>query len=71
MKDMDTIDVQCADSVELVCDSKLIKRSLINIICNAFIHNEEPTHVRVEVREVDKGIVISVADDGKGLKKMN
>lgn len=69
MKDMDTIDIQCADSVELVCDNKLIKRSLINIICNAFVHNEEPTHVRVDVREVDKGISITIVDDGKGLKE--
>lgn len=69
MKDMDTIDIHCADSIELVCDSKLIKRSLINIICNAFVHNEEPTHVRVDVNEVEKGISITIADDGKGLKE--
>lgn len=48
-------------------DSRLLKRSLVNIICNAFVHNDDNVQVYVNVKEMDERVIITVEDDGKGV----
>lgn len=69
MKPGDRIDIDCEKKYEIFVDDKLIKRSLVNIICNAFIHNEKPTTVNIIVEEKVEEITIIIRDNGKGLKQ--
>lgn len=51
----------------IFCDRKLMKRSFINIIGNAFIHNDNDVHVDISVEESIDSVVVTIKDTGKGM----
>lgn len=69
MKAEDNIEIQCETNCEIFADKKLIKRSLVNIICNAFLHNQQPITVHIIVEQKEKITTILIQDNGKGLKQ--
>ena len=48
-------------------DRKLLSLCLINLICNAFVHNDKSVQVKVSLEEEDGSVLIRVCDDGKGM----
>ncbi len=48
-------------------DKNLMKRSIENLIYNAFLHNDEETEVIVSIKEESDGIRIEIVDDGRGM----
>lgn len=69
MKAEDGMEICCEKKCEIFGDKKLIKRSLVNIICNAFLHNQQPVMVHISVEETKQTITIKISDNGKGLKQ--
>ena len=66
-KEIKNVTVTCKRESIIECDSRLLKRSLVNIICNAFVHNDENVQVYVDVIETEQQVIITVEDDGKGV----
>lgn len=52
-----------------VCDRKLIKRTMENIIQNAFVHNDKSIELSIDIEIVNEKINICVKDNGKGISK--
>lgn len=69
MKDEDIIEVDGNKDCKIFADAKLIKRSIVNIICNAFIHNEQPVKVGIMVEEKEDMVEIEIKDNGKGMEE--
>ena len=63
------ITVKCEEDVRLFCDKQLLVRSVMNIICNAFIHNDRDVHVEVAAVVVGEDVTITITDDGKGMSE--
>ena len=61
-----TLDLQAEPIVALV-DPAMLERVVDNLIMNAFRHNPQGVAIRVEVRPVETGAEIVVADDGVGI----
>lgn len=56
------------ENIEYDFDKNLMRRSILNLIFNALIHNEKDTEVFVSIRIQDK-IYIEIKDNGKGIKE--
>ncbi|SDL28377.1 sensor histidine kinase [Natronincola ferrireducens] len=57
------------DHIKLSVDRRLFKRALVNLIHNAFVHNERPVSVKVHVEVEDTSwVAILIEDDGIGVK---
>ena len=58
------------EEIMMEVDEKLIKRVFINIIINAFVHNNEDIKIKINIQKVpgDK-VEISVEDNGKGVSE--
>lgn len=69
MKPEDNVEIDCETNFEIFADKKLLKRSLVNIICNAFLHNQQPVLVQITVCKTEESITISIRDNGKGLQQ--
>lgn len=66
-KATDNVEITYERELFVEGDSRLLKRSLVNIICNAFIHNDENVRVYVDVKETNEQVKITIEDDGKGV----
>lgn len=56
------------EEIIINADENLIKRVFINLIVNAFIHNDYKVTINVSVLRKNKnGVVISICDNGKGV----
>ncbi len=56
-------------SVVVDCDRHLLKRALMNIMQNAFIHNEKPICLFIKVSPMEEGAQIVLQDNGCGMSK--
>ena len=56
-------------SVVVHCDRNLLKRALMNIMQNAFIHNEEPICLVIKILPMERGAKIVMQDNGCGMSK--
>lgn len=57
--------------LKVMGDRKLLERCLVNIICNAYVHNSETVQVKIilsDEKESDK-IKITISDNGKGMSQ--
>jgi signal transduction histidine kinase len=61
-----TMEVNCSDDIELVCDYDKIKRVFINLIGNASRYAK--SKVVVNVNRHEKHLMIDVIDDGNGFE---
>lgn len=52
-----------------VFDTKLLTRAFQNLIINAFVHGDEETEIKVQLKTKDKRVQISITDNGKGMTK--
>ncbi|MGL5152866.1 MAG: sensor histidine kinase [Clostridium sp.] len=57
-----------SNEIYLELDERLIKRVFINLIVNAFIHNDDDVKVGINIEEtLDGEIYITIKDNGKGV----
>lgn len=59
--------LESSGSLYVNLDEKLMKRCMVNIICNAFIHNDPNISVKLSHKEIDDAVEICVSDNGKGM----
>lgn len=63
------IEFQCSDEIiDLEADELLLRRAITNLIYNAIVHNDESITIVVSVEKKER-TVISIKDNGKGIKK--
>jgi len=62
------IDFNYVDEESILCDRMLIKRSLLNIMHNAVIHNDKYIVLSIRVWKEEK-VHILIKDDGKGMSE--
>ncbi len=63
-----------AEVIPLMCNARLLQRSIINIIHNAIIHNPSGTRIDVRIFKLENQhnrIKIEIEDQGKGIKDEN
>ncbi len=56
---------------EILADKKLLERCFVNIICNAYVHNQKEVCVEISLSEEPDGIKIIISDNGKGMKQQD
>ncbi|MGN0485381.1 MAG: sensor histidine kinase [Lachnospiraceae bacterium] len=56
-------------TINILADKKLLERSFVNIICNAYVHNEKNVCVDISLSEEENDAKIVIADNGRGIKK--
>lgn len=61
------LEINCEAKCKI--DKKLMERCITNILCNAFVHNDNDVEVRVTVTETENYIVTQVSDNGKGMSE--
>jgi len=64
-----TLHVGFAAAVEALADPRAVKRIITNLLSNALLYTQEGGHVRIEVREEEGAVVVSVTDNGLGFTK--
>lgn len=69
ISEKDDIKIECNDQTIITGDEKMLKRSFTNIICNAFVHNVEPVEVSVSAHDESEYVIISISDNGIGMKE--
>ncbi|MBQ5734030.1 MAG: HAMP domain-containing sensor histidine kinase [Lachnospiraceae bacterium] len=57
----------CDGDYMILADSKLLKRCLVNIISNAYVHNKIDVKVTIHVKKCDEKVIVSIKDNGKGM----
>lgn len=60
---------EVSESDILYIDEERISEVLVNLIGNALKYNHENGSVQIEIKRVDKDVIISVIDSGIGIKK--
>ena len=55
----------------IFADEKLLKRAIVNIICNAFIHNQEAISVEIRVNWLASNVELLIKDNGNGIPKQD
>lgn len=50
-----------------ICAGDELERAVLELVRNAFVHNDQPTHVEIRVTEAGDHIEIEVVDDGDGI----
>ena len=60
----DTVDVTISGRPYAEADPTRLRQALANLVANGLRHG---SHVRIEVREGDRRVVVEVADDGPGV----
>ena len=53
----------------LYCDRSLIKRSIENIIHNAFVHNQNNIELYIKIEKRDEKVCVNIKDTGKGMSE--
>ena len=56
-----------ADTLLTVCDERLVRQAVINLVANALHAPQRRSAVRVAVESDAESLVIRVADDGQGI----
>ncbi|WP_019636602.1 sensor histidine kinase [Paenibacillus fonticola] len=56
-------------SISVEFDRRLLGRAFQNILINAVIHNETGIHVTCDIRSEEDVIIITIEDDGEGIRK--
>lgn len=54
---------------EILADKKLLERCFMNIICNAYIHNDKDVCVEISLSAESDDIKIVISDNGKGMNQ--
>ena len=58
------------EDIVLELDEQLIKRVFINLIINAFVHNDSDVAIKIDIQKVDNNnVYISIEDNGRGIEK--
>lgn len=58
------------ENIILQLDEKLMKRVFVNLILNAFIHNDNNVMINIDIKRVNNnGVNITIADNGKGVSE--
>ena len=57
------------DKIMLNADPKWIKHIVINLFSNALKYSEAPTSIRIEIRQEENEIILSVTDKGIGISE--
>lgn len=55
------------EAIYLEVDEQLMKRVFMNLIVNAFIHNDEDVKVKLEIKEERGYVQVIIEDNGKGI----
>ena len=55
--------------IYLEVDEQLMKRVFMNLIVNAFIHNDEDVKVKLEIKQEAGHVQVIIEDNGKGVAK--
>lgn len=53
--------------INLEADEQLMKRVFINLIINAFVHNDEDVKVKLDMKEEEGHVQVIIEDNGKGV----
>lgn len=61
------LDVRCPPRATALCDLRLIRACVVNLLSNALRFSEEGSTVELELRLRDRGFELSVLDRGNGL----
>jgi len=56
------------EMIEYEFDQKLLKRSLVNLIMNALVHNPTETEIWISLRKHPQ-IIIEIKDNGQGMNQ--
>lgn len=56
------------ETIYVMIDRQLMRRCLVNIICNAIIHNNNNVQITIKCYKKDK-IIIEIIDNGRGMSK--
>ncbi len=63
-----TVDIIIPDKeIYLIFDQKLMTRAIANIIGNAIKYNPDGTKLRIEIFEIEKELILEIADNGIGI----
>lgn len=57
------------ENILLELDESLIKRVFINLIINAFVHNNNDVDIKINIQELSNNVCISIEDNGRGVDK--
>ena len=57
------------EKIFLCLDKHLIKRVFINIIINAFVHNDSDVKVNINIKKLNDKVEVFVCDNGKGVSE--
>lgn len=57
------------EDITLELDENLMKRVFINLIINAFVHNENDVEIKININKLDNKVYLSIEDNGKGIAK--
>lgn len=56
-----------SEAIYLEVDEQLMKRVFMNLIINAFVHNDEDVKVKLEIKEEKGHVQVIIEDNGKGV----
>lgn len=54
---------------DIVADEKLLQRAIVNIICNAFVHNQAAVTVKISVDWLPTKVNLLIQDNGIGISQ--
>jgi signal transduction histidine kinase len=54
-------------AVKVRGDAELLTQAVTNLIENALVHTPTGSHIGLSVKQLEKGVVLTVADDGPGI----
>lgn len=54
--------------ISFYADPQLIQRALSNLLSNALRHTPEKGHITLSAKIADERVILSVSDDGEGIK---
>lgn len=58
------------EDIVLELDEQLIKRVFINLIINAFIHNDNDVDIKINIQRIyNNNVYVSIEDNGRGIEK--
>lgn len=58
-----------SEEIFLELDEQLVKRVFVNLIINAFIHNDDGVKVSIKIEKINEKVRIYIKDDGRGISK--
>ena len=64
-----TLELDCPEDLRGELNAALLEQAVLNLIDNAVKFSERGEEVRVQARQADEGLVITVADEGPGIPR--